>query len=167
MKPSCIAILFICILAACEKPNDIAALQDQATITAKFYQPKLEELNHRIQAIAVRGKALPTGLAGVSDASRLLSDAGRRLMASREVVAAGADGKSKLEKEAAELAKAGDLSALEKRVDEASEELEENTRVANDELLSVESWLTLAETQPAAPPKPAETPTPEATPAPQ
>jgi hypothetical protein len=164
MKQIIAAVIVLGGLAACEKPNDLARLQEQATITAKYYQPKLDDLNHRIQTISTRGKALPTGIAGVTDASRLLSDAGRRFMAAREIAAAGPNGQSKLEKEGDELAKVGDSAALAKRLDEDNEELEENTRVAGDELKSVEGWLATAETQPKPTTEPP-TPEPTATPA--
>ena len=68
------ALLLVLALTACEKTNDIAALREEATTVAKFYQPKVDELSHRIEMIFQHGKTLPP----VCSASRTRARCSRR-----------------------------------------------------------------------------------------
>jgi hypothetical protein len=163
---TCLVVAVLAV-SACEKPNDIPALQEQATIIAKYYQPKVEELAKRFREVVRRFKTGMGGLApaNVDDAQRRLNDANQRLTEAHRKVAPESD--QFIGKQAAQLAKAGNVPDLEKLVEETDEKLATDTLVINNELTTVESWITISEAAAASIPRPREvpetSPTPEAT----
>ncbi|HEY5924322.1 MAG TPA: hypothetical protein VIV11_21745, partial [Kofleriaceae bacterium] len=60
MKPY--LLVAVLALAACGKKNDVPALHHEAVTLAKYYQPKLDELEQRVQAIFKRGNSIPGNL---------------------------------------------------------------------------------------------------------
>jgi hypothetical protein len=132
------------LLAACEKPNDIPRMQDEALALAKSYQDRFDDLAHRAQAIH------PERLTSL-DAQRAYQQASSRLIRSRNdlrqvPLAVQAGVKSGPEE-------------LQKLIDSMRERFEGAVIQANDELDAVESAVALAEQHPAGAPAP--TPAPE------
>ena len=81
MKPLRLAVssvLFAGSLAACSQPNDVPALQEEATQLAKSYQVRFDELEHRLREIKPEGFAAPVarayqqGAATIGESKNLL-----------------------------------------------------------------------------------------------
>jgi hypothetical protein len=158
-------LILLLSITACEKTNDVARLRDEATIVAKYYQPRLDELNHRIEMIFQHGKVIPAGLPGIKETSAVLEKARAKLVELRKAAMPQGDGKSSIEAQAETAAKAGSALELERIVDDAQEELDAGSTEVNDELSTVEAWLAQAEANAAAAPA-VKPPAADATPAP-
>src|ERR1700733_14208000 len=140
-----VALILVLALTACEKTNDVAALRDEATTVAKYYQPKVDELNHRIEMIFQHGKTIPAGLLGIKDTSAVLEKARSKLVEMHKAVTPGPDGKSSIEAQADTAAKSGNQMELEKLIDDSQETLEVDATETADALATVEAWLSQAE----------------------
>lgn len=139
------AYLFVVALAvipACGKHNDVAALREEAVQTAKYYQPKVDELQARVDAIFARGKSIPGNLPGIEDVGRRLQEARDTLQKLRGVIGTTPTDKvSAVEKQADEAAKAGKVADLRKLVHDTEELIDSSLTVVNDDLDSVEAWI--------------------------
>ena len=154
------SIVFAVALAGCAKPNDTATLHDEVVAINNYYQPAVDALGKRGQAIVERGGKLGVAMPGGEIASRAISMAGQQLAELRTLTAPGSDGKSTLVKQADAAAKDGKDAELAKLADEAQEKLEVGTRTIAEELNLAENWLLRAEDMKAAAAKtPAATPT--------
>jgi len=161
-------ILFSLALVGCAKPDDTATLHDEVVAINNYYQPAVEALGKRGQAIVERGGKLGVAMPGGEIASRAISMAGQQLAELRNLTAPGNDGKSMLVKQADAAAKDDKDAELAKLGDEAQEKLETGTRTIAEELNIAENWLLRAEDMKAAAAKtPAATPTDTAAPAPE
>jgi hypothetical protein len=166
-----LCLLVVLGLAACGKTNDVAELHDEAMGVAKYYQPRLDELAKRANAIVRRGN-VPADAPGLAEARARLTEAGKKLGELQSIVAPAAGGKSEVEKQADELAKAGNVADLDKLVADTRNRLDEGTLEVNDAFTTVENWLSATEERmkqnPAAnppapnPEAPPPAPTPEA-----
>lgn len=57
------SVLLAGALAACSQPDDVPALQEEATQVAKSYQVRFDELEHRLREIKPEGFTAPTARA--------------------------------------------------------------------------------------------------------
>src|SRR5690606_29338953 len=102
--------------AACGKPNTSNVLQHEVTAAAKFYAPQLDALDARVQAIFKRGSTIPASTPGIDAVGARLTEARDMISQLRNIVAPAADGKSAVEKQAADAVKDGRHRDLEKLV---------------------------------------------------
>lgn len=168
------AFLFVVLAAtACGKPNDAAILEYEAGTLVKYYQPKLERLDQRVQLIFKRGTTIPANLPGIDEVGKRLGEARDAIIQLRSIIGASTSEKSPVEKQAAALAKENKVEDLEKLVHDTETTLDRGMTVINDNLDAVESWIaqydraTAQAKAPAAepPPPPAANPPPPAAPA--
>ena len=144
-----IVTLGLVLISACEKPNNVPALRDEAVAIAHYYRPAVETLNARGENIVGRGGKLGGAMTGGENASRAISMAGQQLAELRGLVLPGPDGKSQIEKDADAAAKDGKVAELDKLIGESTEKLEVGTRVITTELNIAEAWLLTAEARKA------------------
>ncbi len=148
-------------VGACAKKNDIATLQHEAVTVAKYYAPKLDALNTRVETIFKRGATIPANLPGIDAVGAKLTAARDNLIQLRGIVAPGPDGKSAVEKQAKAAADGRKVDDLEKLLHDTETTLEHGVLMINDDLQSVEGWIalydskTLSMVAPPAPPMPA------------
>ncbi|MEO6777632.1 MAG: hypothetical protein ABI467_32190 [Kofleriaceae bacterium] len=149
-------LLFAVALIGCAKPSDTATLHDEAVATNNYYQPWVDALAKRGQAIVERGGKLGAAMpAGGEIASREISMAGQQLAELRNLTAPASDGTSGLVKQADAAAKDGNNVELQKLIDESQEKLGVGTRTIAEELNVAENWLARAEDMKAAAASPA------------
>jgi hypothetical protein len=155
-------LLLIGVLAACGKSNDVSTLHEEAVQTAAYYQPRLDAVDKRVQAIFKRGTTIPANLPGIEEVGKRLTEARDTILQLRGIISKGPDGKSAVEKQADLAAKEGKVVDLDKLVQDTEETLDHGLRVINADLDSVESWIALydqginkQEPTAAAPPPPA------------
>lgn len=134
-------ILLIGLLVACGKSNDVQTLHHEAVELATYYQPRLDAADKRVQSIFKRGTTIPANLPGIEEVGKRLTEARDTLIQLRGIVAKGPDGKSAVEKQADAAAKDGKVDDLEKLVEDTETTLERGLRIINDDLYSVESWI--------------------------
>jgi hypothetical protein len=128
------------LLAACEKPNDVPRMQDEALALAKSYQDRFDDLAHRAQAIH------PERLASL-DAQRTYQQASSRLIRSRNDL-----------RQVPLSVRAGAQHApeeMQKLIDSMRERFEGAVIQANAELDAVESAVAMTEQRPGSAPAPA------------
>ncbi len=128
-------------LGACTKKNDVATLRHEAVSVAKYYAPKLDALDARVQTIFKRGSTIPANLPGIDTVGQKLTEARDMIIQLRGVIGPGADGKSAVEKQADAAAKDRKVEDLEKLTHDTEMMLERGITVINDDLSSVESWI--------------------------
>lgn len=163
-------VLALAVAPACGKHNEVAVLQHEAVAAAKFYAPQLESLDARVQMIFKRGSTIPATTPGIDGVGARLTEARDLIIQLRGLVTPGADGKSAVEKQAAEAAKNRKPAELNKLVHDTHTALDRGITVINDDLQSVESWIAyydnkaLATSRPM--PAPTESPGPGAPPVP-
>jgi len=121
-------------LAACERPNDLPALQDEALAIARSYEDRFDELAHR--AAAIRREALTT-----ADAQKAYERATSVLVRDRNDV-----------RQIPVRVKAGSPEELHRLVEEMHARFERGVTEANAELTAVESWLFQAARRPPSGP---------------
>lgn len=130
-------------VGACAKKNDIATLQHEAVTVAKYYAPKLDALDARVQSIFKRGATIPANLPGIDAVGAKLTAARDNLIQLRGIVAPGPDGKSAVEKQAKAAADGRKVDDLEKLLHDTETTLEHGVLMINDDLQSVEGWIAL------------------------
>jgi hypothetical protein len=140
-----VALLASLAVAACEKPNDLPRLQDEAVATAKLYQQRLDELSHRAAAIGPRVAAL------ASDAP----DGARARQAYQQALATIEDRRRDLRQQlppAVQAAmKSGNPEELARLIDRLREVQEHSATEATSKLSAAESWVAIAEQRQSAP----------------
>jgi hypothetical protein len=162
-------VIALALFSACGKKNDVAILKEEATTIARYYQPKLDDLDQRVQAIFKRGSTIPGNLPGIKEVGERLQQARDTLVQMRGIVAPGPDGKSAVEKMAEDAAKQNNAANLRKLIHDTESTLVAGVTTINDNLTSVESWIAYYDRQALAMPiaKPEQVPaTPEAPAAP-
>ncbi|HUJ63213.1 MAG TPA: hypothetical protein VLX92_32165 [Kofleriaceae bacterium] len=137
MKPFHLLVAAALALPACSKPNDVPLVQDDAHAIAAYYQPRVELLTHRLQAIIDAGKTIPSSLPDIADVGKALTEA-------RDKIQAMQQGIETLPKQADTLAKSNRLDELAKLVDDAETQFTEDMRIANDDLSAAEGWIARA-----------------------
>lgn len=165
------ALLATATLGACTKANDVETLHGEAVAMSKYYAPRVDALDARLQAIFKRGSTISASTPGVEAVSTRLTSARDVVLTLHQAVTPGPDGKSALLKEADEAAKTRNIERLEGLLHEKEETLSRGVLIANDDLSAAESWLaqydrhTLAmPAPPPAPPPATEPPPPPPTP---
>jgi hypothetical protein len=149
MKPAVKALLpgFVLLasltVGACAKKNDVATLRHEAVSVAKYYQPKLDALDARVQLIFKRGATIPANLPGIDAVGAKLTAARDNLIQLRGIVIPGPDGKSAVEKQAQAAADGRKTEDLEKLIHDTETTLEHGIVMINDDLQSVEGWISL------------------------
>jgi hypothetical protein len=128
------------LLGACDKPNDLPHLQDEATTAAKSYQERFDDLARRARAI--HGETLS------SDTQRVYQQAISTLSRYRNDLR-----QIPLRIQAG--ARSGPPEELQKLIDEMQERFEGGVIEANAELTAVESQIALADQRPHGAPAPA------------
>jgi hypothetical protein len=137
-------------LVACTKKNDVHVLQEEAVSLVKYYQPRLDKLDARLQAVFAVGSQrnpdnspkIPGNLPGIEDVGRRLQEARDTIIQLRGAIGNGPDGKSAVEKQAEALAKDSDaVVKLQKLVHETEAQLDRGMTIVNDDIDSAESWL--------------------------
>jgi hypothetical protein len=146
MKPYLLIALLA--LAACGKQNDVPILQHEAATLAKYYQPKLDTIDARIQAIMKRGEArkpdgtpeIPADFPGVKQVGLQLQEARDTAVKLRGIV--GSAGQtSPVEKRAEAAAKDGKVTELRKLIHDSEAMIADGITLINSDLDAVESWL--------------------------
>jgi hypothetical protein len=130
-------------VGACAKKNDVATLRHEAVSVAKYYAPKLDVLNARVESIFKRGATIPANLPGIDAVGAKLTAARDNLIQLRGIVVPGPDGKSAVEKQAQAAADGRRVEDLEKLVHDTETTLEHGIVMINDDLHSVEGWISL------------------------
>jgi hypothetical protein len=154
---------------ACAKKNEVATLRHEAVAVAKYYSPKLDALDARVQSIFKRGATIPANLPGIDAVGAKLTAARDNLIQLRGIVSPGPDGKSAVEKQAQAAADGRKVEDLEKLIHDTETTLEHGVTMINDDLQSVEGWISLYDnkalsmTAPAAAPMNAPGTSPSAT----
>ncbi len=133
MKSAWLGVLVLC---ACEKPNDLPALQGEATSIAHYYDARLDELGNRLGTLVRRAprQLTPDVLPVFAEATKLIRD-------DYELVGTVGGGKVKLERDAEELAKAGKVDDLETLLDVTHEKLESDVRTILNDLSTLDAWV--------------------------
>jgi hypothetical protein len=132
--------LLLAVLAACGKPNEVKTLHHEAIVTAKYYQPQLDQLDKRLQTIFKRGTTIPGNLPGIEIVTPRLTEARDGIAQLRGIVGSGT-GKSAVETQADAAAKAGKVADLEKLIADTEKTLSEGTTIIRDDLTTVENWI--------------------------
>ena len=154
MKQATLLILALASVPACAKHNEVDVLHHEAVATAKFYAPRLDALDARVQAIFKRGSTIPASTPGIDAVGQRLAEARDLIVQMRGLVAPGPDGKSSVEKQADAAAKDRRVVDLEKLEHDTHETLDRGITIINDDLGSVESWIAYFDRQALALPAP-------------
>jgi hypothetical protein len=131
----------LAVLSACGKKNDVHVLHHEAITLAKYYAPKLDALDGRVQAIFTRGSTIPGNLPGIEDVGRRLQEARDTLVQLRGIIGPGPDGKSAVEKQADAAAKDSKVPELQKLVHDTHVAIDRGITIINDDLNAVEAWI--------------------------
>jgi hypothetical protein len=135
-------LVMLLALGACGKKNDLPILQHEAGTLAKYYQPKLEELDQRIQAIMKRGQTIPADFPGVKEVGLQLQEARDQVAKLRGVVGSPSSGqKSAVESQADAAAKDGKIADLRKLLHDTELMLDHGMTLITSDLDAVESWI--------------------------
>ena len=126
-------------LGACGKANDAPAIKAEAEGTFQNYKTRLDQLGSRADSIMQRGNAIGVTNPDAANASRLFAMAKGKLEQLRGDIGAAP----------AELTKIKDRLELIRYVDRKEHELLVGYTEINADFDAVESWITLAESQPA------------------
>jgi hypothetical protein len=136
------ALLFVlAVLSACTKQNDAQTLEHEAVAVVKFYTPRLDALDKRVNDIFRRGTTIPANLPGIADVGKRLTEARDTIVQLRGIIGPGRDQKSPVEKQAEAAAKENRIADLEKLIHETETTLDHGITVINDDLDAVESWI--------------------------
>jgi hypothetical protein len=138
------AILLVVALAAvpaCGKQNDVATLKEEAVTLVKYYNPKVDALDTRVQAIFKRGSTIPGNLPGIEEVGKRLAEARDTIVKLRDKIGPGSGGKSDVETKAEAAAKDGKVGDLKKLVDETEAEIDRGLTIINADVESVEAWI--------------------------
>lgn len=137
-----LALAFVVVaVAACDKSEDLAPHQAEATAVAKFYQPQLDALQKRLDGLLEKSRGLTASTPGVGDAGRRFADARDRLAKLRALAAHGGDGLSALEHDAQAAGSGGNVDEVERVVHTGREQIVEGIGIVNDDLAAVEAWF--------------------------
>ena len=162
MKATLLVVAII-LFTACGKKNEVPALQQEATVLAKYYAPKLASHEQRLNQIMDRGQKIPGNLPGIDNVTKRVQEARDKILALKGIVSPGPDGKSAVEKMAEQSAKEKKVADLRKLIHDTQHTLAEGVTVINDNLTTVENWISQYDRQALAmPPQPAQPATPEA-----
>ncbi|HEY5945976.1 MAG TPA: hypothetical protein VIV40_10825 [Kofleriaceae bacterium] len=134
-------VIAVAVAPACGKKNDVAVLEHEAVTLAKYYQPKVDELDSRVQAIFKRGSTIPGNLPGIEDVGKRLQEARDLIVKLRGVIGPGPDQKSAVEKQAEAAAKDRKLPELQRLVYDTETMIDHDMTVINDDLDDVEAWI--------------------------
>ena len=138
MKPFLLALL---VVTACRSANDAAILEHEAIALAKYYWPKLEAIEPRLQDVYKRGQTIPETVAGFNEGAKRYAEARELWVQLKNQFGPGPDGKSSLERQAAAAAKENRIETLEQLIHDAETKAEEGLTVINADLSAVESWI--------------------------
>lgn len=160
--------LLLVLLVACRSNNDAAILEHEAFDLAKYYWPKVEALEQRVQTVYKRAQTIPDTAPGMADVGKRWGEARDAVVQLKGLVSPGPDGKSSVEKQAMAAAKNENIVELQKLVHDTESTMERGLTVINDQIGAVESWIADYERVAAAPPakKSGESASPTQTPAP-
>jgi hypothetical protein len=128
-------------VSGCGKKNDAHLLQHEVVTLVKYYQPKLDALDARIQAIFKRGTTIPGNLPGIEEVGRRLQEARDTLVQLRTAIAPGPDQKSAVEKQAETAVKENRVSELQKLAHDVELQLDRGVTIINANLDTVEAWI--------------------------
>ena len=165
------ALFALVLLAACSKPNDVPMLQEDAAAIHAYYQPQLDALAKRVDALRGHAKNLPGSQAAMDAMNNATSMLGVPVFESNAVATPGykpsptsafaiwSNIKPLVDKAAAD----GNAEELERLVEKEREAYELAIAKINENLLEAESWLGSVGQKPVPPP-PAGAETPPTTP---
>ncbi len=133
---------------ACAKTNDLGKLEDEARALGTRYKPRLDNLSSRLDDLMKRDHVIGEGVTGHALASRRLFDTRAELEQLRNAVTTWPGAVDAA-------AKAGQNDLI-KKTDNMSEELRLGMVRVNAEIDALNSWISIAETEPhtATPPAP-------------
>ena len=145
-------VVALTLFAACGKKNDVAVLEHEALMLQKYYKPKFEALDARMQEIFKEGKTIPGTAPGVDLVGQRLQEARAELDKLKSIVnpppprpgeekKPTADDKSVLEQQAETLAKEGKTEELEKLVHDTETTFNRGITLVNDSFDTVEGWV--------------------------
>lgn len=126
------------LVAACGKANDVPAIKAEADGTFQNYTTRLDHLNSRAESIMQRGNAIGVTNPDAANASRLFATAKGKLEQLR----------GDLKAAPAELAKIKERLEVIRYFDRKKRDLHAGWVQINADFDAVESWITLAESQP-------------------
>jgi hypothetical protein len=164
------SLFLVTALAAsgCEKSTDLGRMQEETLGIVKLHATEVEVLQRRADALMARGRNLGGEAPGITDAGRLLSEAGVTLGELRKLLAGAPS-------VLGEKVKDGKVDDVQRASDELIEKLDSGEVSVKANLAAVDSWLMNAENRTVAaaapPPTPAgppvdETPVPPPSPPP-
>jgi hypothetical protein len=134
MKLSVLAPALALAVSACAKPNDVATLKADATAIVQFYEPQLDALARRIEAVLAASDRVPKNLPGADAATRALVEARDKLVELRKL-------KNDVDSQVPQLVEGGKRDELALLVEEEQDKYVEGTTIVNERLDEVESWL--------------------------
>jgi hypothetical protein len=139
--------------AGCSKANDVPALEEEATSTLKFYQPRLDALQSRLGVVLQQSGRVAKNLPGSEEATRALVDARDKLVELDNL-------RKNVEKTAPALAKENKAQDLAILLENEQHSFDTGVVFIHENLSEVESWLgnALRMQGAAPPPAPVETP---------
>ncbi len=159
-------VVALAVAPACGKKNDVPVLEHEAVTLAKYYQPKLDAIDARIQSIMKRGQKIPADFPGVKEVGLQLQEARDTAAKLRGIVGTTGGQKSAVEIQAEAAAKDGRLDQLQKLVHDTETVLDDGMTLIVANLEDIERWifnydnktlamLAPAKTEPAQPETPA------------
>jgi len=145
----CFLLLALIAASGCEKTNDVPRLRDEALATAKDYQQRVDELQHRADEIARHANTLPPDALNTADAQRVFRQALSKLSESLRHL-----------QQAQGAATSDSIEELEKLIDSLRERVEREVVEITWELSAVESWTATIQQRRGAPRVPPAAPDP-------
>lgn len=142
-------LLALTAVAGCDKTTDVPRLKDEAQATAKEFLHRIDELAQRADALGKRARALPPSSLSSADAQRAYRHAQGALGQFRTRLAQAL-------KDVDAAVTANDADKLFELIDGQREQVEHGLIEVTSDLAAVESWVALAEQQPAAAAPPAD-----------
>jgi hypothetical protein len=134
--------------AGCAKSSDVGRLEEEATGVATRYKPRLDDLSRRLDKLMARDKLIADTVTGHPLASRRLFDMRAMLEQLKNEVSTSPGA-------IVSASKLGPTDLI-RLTDHMDEQLRDGVRRVNDEIDALDSWISIAETQPhpTTPPAP-------------
>ncbi len=149
-------VIALAVTAACDKKNDVAVLEHEASALVTYYQPKLDAIDKRIDAIMARGAErnpdktpkIRGDLPGIRELTAQIQEARDTAVKLRGIIGPVAqkpgeksDEKSPLKAQAEKLAKEGRADQLAKLVHDTELTIDHGMTIIHTNLDAAELWI--------------------------
>jgi hypothetical protein len=127
-------LLVSVLFAACSKPNDAPALEEETRALIYYYEPILDGYTRRVEHVLQQSGRVPKTLDGSDEALRALVNVHDKLVEMRRI-------KTDVEARAPKMLASGDRAGLLRTVEQEQHNYAEGCTFVNENLSEVESWL--------------------------